>query len=344
MQSPKAKRHTMSFYRYVTITNPDILREKLWQEWSDLGVLGRIYLSREGINAQVSVPAESLSQFQALVWAEFPDMPFKFALAEEKDSFRKLILKVRQKIVADGLNDHSFDPSAVGKHLDADAFNQAMLHENTVVVDMRNHYECEVGHFQGAYLPKASTFRDALPEVTRFLEPHKDKKILLYCTGGIRCEKASAWLKHQGFEDVNQLHGGIIDYARQVKSKKLPSLFKGVNFVFDDRIGERVTHDVLSHCHQCGKVCDQHTNCVLPSCNLLFIQCETCKTEFENCCSFQCRDIFKLPRSEQIRIQNENERQFSKFVKSRRRPDLKKLKEDYLRSFGEGLRQSGNDA
>lgn len=322
---------TISFYRYTLIANPNQLRDKLFETWKSMGVLGRVYLSREGINAQISVPEENQKKFELHVREHFPEIPFKYAVEEHGQSFRKLHVRLREKIVADGLEEGSFDVSNVGRHLSASEFNSAMDDDNTIVVDMRNHYECEVGHFEGAYLPKANTFREALPEVKEYLQGHEKKKILLYCTGGIRCEKASSWLKHQGYEDVNQLHGGIIDYARQIISKDLPSRFKGVNFVFDQRLGERITSDVLSHCHQCDKDHDEHVNCRNPACNLLFIQCDDCHKEFDGCCSFQCRDMLELPREKQIAIQNELENQYPKFIRSRYRPDLKKLREQYLK-------------
>ena len=131
-------------------------------------------------------------------------------------------------------------------------------------------------------------FRSMVKDI---LKGKEDKKILLYCTGGIRCEKASAYLKHHGFNDVNQLHGGIIEYARQIKSKGLESKFKGKNFVFDERMGERITDDVISRCYQCGSLCDSHYNCANDGCHLLFIQCETCREKFEACCSDECQKI-----------------------------------------------------
>jgi UPF0176 protein len=320
---------TLSFYRYAKIENPNVLRAQLHEQWFCLGVRGRTYVSREGINAQISVPEEHLDEFKALVRNEFPGIPFKQALEEKGESFKKLHIKVRDKIVADGLDDGSYDVTNVGTHLTAKEFNEAMESEHTVVVDMRNHYECEVGYFDGAYLPAANTFREALPEVKSYLEDKKDKKILLYCTGGIRCEKASAWLKHEGFNDVNQLHGGIISYAHQVKRDELQSHYKGVNFVFDKRVGERVTDDVLSECHQCGAADDTHTNCINPACNLLFIQCKSCQDDYEGCCSLQCRDMLQLPKEQQVQIQNELEKTYPKFLRSRMKVDLKKLRAMY---------------
>lgn len=323
-------RRTLSFYRYVKIDEPYQVKESLLGTWRQWEVLGRIYLSHEGINAQLSVPEDRMREFTSHVHSLFPQIAFKRALEESTASFRKLKIKVRDKIVADGLSDKSFDVSNVGKHLSTREFNQAMAEPGTIVVDMRNHYESEVGHFQGSYLPQASTFREALPEVTEYLRGHEDKKILLYCTGGIRCEKASAWLKHQGFQDVNQLEGGIIDYAHQIQQEEVPSLFRGMNFVFDDRLGEKVTADTLAGCHQCGSPWDLHSNCQNPGCNLLFLQCPNCALEFDSCCTYECRDISKLPREDQVRWQNDMESQSPKFLRSRRRLDLQAINASYL--------------
>ena len=197
-----------------------------------------------------------------------------------------------------------------------------------VVVDMRNHYESEVGHFEGAICPEADTFRDELPMVLDELKGKEEEKVLLYCTGGVRCEKASAWLKHHGFKDVNQLHGGIIDYARQIEAEGLESKFIGKNFVFDERLGERITDDVIAECHQCGAPCDTHTNCKNDACHLLFIQCEECAAEFNGTCSDACKDFIALPIEEQREIRKSIPKKKERNVyKSRLRPNLRKLRE-----------------
>lgn len=299
---------TLSFYRYVHLKEPKVLMEELRSEWSALGVLGRTYLAKEGINAQVSVPTVQLEAFQLAVRRVFPEIPFKIAIEEKNEAFTKLKIKVRDKLVADGLTDEAFDVTQVGTHLTAREFNEAMTEEGTIVVDLRNHYECEVGRFDDAILPVANTFRDALPEVLEILKGQEDKKLLLYCTGGIRCEKASAWFKFNGFANVNQLHGGIIDYARQVKEEGIPSLYRGKNFVFDKRLSESITDDVLAHCHQCEEAWDQHTNCLFEGCNRLFLQCPKCREEFDACCSKTCQEIMRRPKEERVALQQEWER------------------------------------
>lgn len=298
------KRRTVSFYRYVIIEDVEAMRDKLYAQWDDLNCLGRIYIAREGINAQMNVPEHHWDQFVQELYSipEFSDVPFKIAVEDNGKSFLKLTVKVRHQIVADGLSEDEYDVTNVGRHLSADEWNELMEAGDAIIVDMRNYYESEIGHFDGAILPEAETFRDELPEVLDKLKGKEDNTILLYCTGGIRCEKTSAYLKHHGFSNVNQLHGGIIDYARQIKEAELPNKFKGKNFVFDDRLGEHISEDVISRCHQCGKPCDTHHNCANTACNLLFIQCEECAEKFDQTCSDECQEIIHLPEDDQIVI------------------------------------------
>ena len=328
LKAENFKRITISFYRYVKINNPLELRDKLYQEWSDLGVFGRIYLAKEGVNAQFNVPEHNFAKFKKHLYSysEFKDIPFKIAIEDDGKSFYKLTIKIKDKIVADGLDDSSFDVTNTGKHLSANEFNQAMKDPNTIVVDMRNQYESEVGHFQGAICPDADTFREELPMVKDQLKGKEEKKILLYCTGGIRCEKASAYLKHNGFKDTNQLHGGIIEYKKQVDEQGLECKFKGKNFVFDERVGERITEDIISTCHQCEEKSDNHTNCKNDDCHLLFIQCPSCEKKHEGCCSSECMKIARLDIAEQrILRKGQQKGECLSVYKSRLRPKLKDL-------------------
>jgi len=320
------RRTTLSFYRYVLIADTEGFRNQLYADFENIEVLGRTYVSAEGINSQISVPEHKFEAFKNLIQSNelLKDVPFKIAVEDDGKSFYKLIVRLRNKVVADGLEDDTFDVTNVGKHLSAREFNEAMENPDTIVIDMRNHYESEIGHFENALLPDTDTFRDTLPVSLEQVKDQKDKKILLYCTGGIRCEKASAYFKHHGFNDVNQLLGGIIDYHRQVKAEGLPSKFIGKNFVFDDRLGERISDEVISKCHQCGATSDNHTNCANDDCHLLFIQCEACAEKNKGCCSTECIDFIALPLEEQIRLR----RGFAKhdahsvYRKSRVRPRL----------------------
>ncbi|RIA08268.1 UPF0176 protein [Flavobacteriaceae bacterium MAR_2010_72] len=295
-------RLTISFYAYAKIGNPELFRNHMFLAWNDLDVLGRIYVAHEGINAQLSIPADNFQKFKAhLDTISFlENVRLNIAIEHDNYAFLKLKVKVRDKIVADGLNDDSFDVTNKGVHVDANKFNQLIEDPNTVLVDMRNHYESEIGYFKNAITPDVDTFRESLPIIEEDLKAHKeDKNLVMYCTGGIRCEKASAYYKHKGFKKVFQLEGGIINYVRQVEEKGLENKFIGKNFVFDERRSERISDDIVAHCHQCGKPADLHTNCANEACHLLFIQCDECKAQMENCCSTACMEINRLPYEEQ---------------------------------------------
>ena len=321
IKSSGEERRVLSFYRYVHIDMPQDLRDKLYLDWRDLGVLGRVYVATEGVNAQISVASDNLDAFLDSLESYFPHMPIKFSLDDTPDAFIKLIVRLKKKLVADGLEDSSFDTSNVGKHLSAREFNEALDQPDTIVVDVRNHYESEVGHFDGAICPDVCSFREELPVIRDMLEDKKDKKILLYCTGGIRCEKTSAWLKHHGFQDVNQLHGGIINYVQQVKSEGLENKFIGKNFVFDERLGERVTEDVIANCHVCGEKSDDHTNCKWQACHILLIMCNSCRERLDGCCSEDCMEKTRLSADEQKRLRKIDSGKVPGFFKGKRKPE-----------------------
>ncbi|SDR76827.1 UPF0176 protein [Formosa sp. Hel1_31_208] len=296
------ERLTISFYKYAKIRNTQIFRNHLFISWDELDVLGRIYVAVEGINAQLSVPAENFDAFKTHLdsISFLENVRLNIAIEHNNFAFLKLKVKVRHKIVADGLNDHTFDVTNKGVHVNASKFNELIEDPNTVLVDMRNHYESEIGHFKNAITPDVDTFRESLDLIEEDLKEHKeDKNLVMYCTGGIRCEKASAYYKHKGFKNVFQLEGGIINYVRQVESHNLENKFLGKNFVFDERRSERISDDVIANCHQCGKPADMHTNCANEACHLLFIQCKDCKDQMENCCSTPCMEINRLPFEEQ---------------------------------------------
>lgn len=292
-------RVTLSFYRYVRIENPKLFRDELCARLSSLCCLGRIYVASEGINAQMNVPKQNWDQFDAYIKSrpELSGIPYKIAVEESTiPSFYKLIVKVKDKIVADGLTDDSFDVTNTGAYLSAREFNEYIDDPDAVVVDMRNAYESEIGHFRGAVTPDVDTFREELKVVPELLKVHKNKKIALYCTGGIRCEKASAWLKHNGFENVHHLKGGIIDYRHQVERERLENAFLGKNFVFDERMGERIGEEIISFCHLCStEKSDAHYHCQNKSCHVLFLGCATCIQKKKGYCSYKCMTFNKLP-------------------------------------------------
>lgn len=326
MADDNTPRTTVSFYKYFKIQNPEGFRDDFYQKAQSLGVLGRVYIAAEGINAQVSVPTENFNRFKSFLFSipALDQVRLNTAVADDSHSFYMLKVKLRKKIVADGLDDESFNPADTGEYLSAQAFNELTDDPNTILVDMRNHYESEVGHFANALTPDVDTFRQSLPLVKELLAEKHNKKILLYCTGGIRCEKASAYFKHHGYEDVNQLEGGIIDYVRQVQELGLENKFIGKNFVFDDRLGERVTTEIIAKCHQCGNPCDTHTNCANDDCHLLFIQCTDCKEKMNGCCTENCKEIVSLPIEKQRALRKGKVKNDAHAVfKSRLRPKLK---------------------
>lgn len=319
IQHDPTPRNTISFYKYFTIPEPKQFRDDLFLSLNTLGVLGRIYVATEGINAQISVPSENLEEFKTFIFSlpHFEQLRLNIAVEDDSKSFFVLKVKVRQKIVADGINDPDFNPSNVGTYLKAEEFNKMVQDKETIIVDMRNHYEYEVGHFKNAIEVPSDTFRDQLPMAEKMLEDKKDKKIIMYCTGGIRCEKASAYLMHKGFKSVFHVEGGIINYTHQAKEKNLDNQFIGRNFVFDDRMAERISEDVIAQCHQCGEAFDLHTNCANPGCHLLFIQCDKCKEKMQNCCTQECIDILNLPEEEQKKIRQGKDRGIMIFNKSK---------------------------
>lgn len=305
IQKEGKTRLTMSFYAYAKIKDPKAFRDALFLAWEPLEVLGRIYVAQEGVNAQLSLPEDNLEVFKTTLneYDFMQNMRLNIAVEQDDYSFLKLTIKVRSKIVADGLNDETFDVTNKGIHLEAKDFNALLEDPNTIVIDMRNHYESEVGHFENAITPDVETFRESLPIIEDQLKEYKQSKnLLMYCTGGIRCEKASAYFKHKGFEKVYQLNGGIIEYTRQIKEENIKSKFIGKNFVFDERLGERITDDIVSKCHQCGSACDTHVNCANDGCHLLFIQCEDCAAKHDHCCSATCQETIQLPMIEQIKL------------------------------------------
>ena len=314
------QRVTLSFYQYHQIQNPGLFRDKLFLDWNKLHVLGRTYVAREGINAQLSLPSENMEAFIAKLDEIIFLQGVRLNIAIEQDdmSFLKLKVKVRDKIVADGLDDETFDVTNKGVHLDAQSFNNIIEEEDTILVDMRNHYESEVGHFNGAITPDVDTFRESLPIIEDQLADFKeDKKLVMYCTGGIRCEKASAYFKHKGFKNVFQLEGGIIEYTRRAMEAGIENKFIGKNFVFDERRAERISDDVISACHQCCTSCDEHTNCANASCHLLFIQCPECAEHLDQSCSEACKKIVQLPFEEQKALRKGKEAGKEQFSKGR---------------------------
>ena len=331
LNKEKFKRITLSFYKYTKLQNLNELRDQLYLSWKELNILGRIYIAEEGINAQISIPEHNMIKLRKNLneLLFFKDIPFKLAL-DQKKSFYKLIIKVKSEIVAYGISTNDFDLEKTGTHLNAKKFNEMIEKPDTIVVDMRNHYESEVGKFEKAICPDVDTSKELLKETKNILNDFKDKNILLYCTGGIRCEKASSYLIKNKFNNVYQLDGGIINYAKEIKEQNLKSKFKGKNFVFDERLGERITKDILSSCHQCSQKSDDHTNCENDACHILFIQCQRCKQKYDGCCSLECKKIKALPIEKQRKLRKEKPEIAAPLIhhyRDRLKPKLREMNE-----------------
>ncbi|WP_109700540.1 oxygen-dependent tRNA uridine(34) hydroxylase TrhO [Chitinophaga deserti] len=315
------RRVTVSFYQYAKISDPKLFRDELYTALHEIEVFGRIYVAHEGINAQISIPEHHFDAFRQ----HLDTIPFlkgirlNVAVDDNGKSFWVLKIKVREKIVADGITDSTFDMDNRGKYLNAREFNELSADPDTVIIDMRNHYEFEVGHFDNALEVPSDTFREQLPMAVDMMKDNKDKNIIMYCTGGIRCEKASAYMLHHGFNNVFHLEGGIIEYSNKAREWGIPNKFRGKNFVFDDRLGERITEEIISQCHQCGAPCDTHVNCANEGCHLLFIQCEKCAEQFNKCCSQACTDVIALPEEEQAEMRKGIDKGLMLFNKRKKR-------------------------
>ena len=326
LKAEKFRRITCSFYKYIQIDNLETLRDDLYLTWNNLNILGRIYISTEGINAQISIPENNLNSFKSLLssYKIFNEIILKFAI-EEGDSFYKLNIKIKDEIVAYKIPQGEYDMNKVGKHLNYKQFNKA-IDDGATIVDVRNYYEGEVGKFANAIIPDVDASIELLPEIKKLLKNKKEEKILMYCTGGIRCEKASSYLIYHGFKDVNQLKGGIIQYANDIKKNNEKSKFIGKNFVFDHRLGERITDDIISNCHQCETKTDRHTNCTNQACHILFIQCEKCLKKYDGCCSKKCADFIQLPLEKQRELFKKGVTKFTAQKSTDIKPKLYKMK------------------
>ena len=319
-------RITISFYKYTNINDPYSLRDDIYKKLYSLNVLGRIYVAFEGINAQISIPDYNKNEIIKYINSieGLNGVIIKKAIVDG-ESFYKLKIKIKKEIVAYNINNNEYDMNLVGKHLEPEDFNKYIDSKDSIVVDVRNYYEAEVGKFKNAIIPNIERSQELLPEIKRLLKENKNKKILLYCTGGIRCEKASSYLIKCNFKDVNQLKGGIINYANVIKKKKMKSKFIGKNFVFDNRLGENITDDIISKCHICESKNNTHRNCMNDLCHILFIQCNKCFDLLSGCCSNKCKDYYLLDDKQK----SINKKEFIKYNTRRLgrniKPDLKNI-------------------
>ncbi|RFU62542.1 rhodanese-related sulfurtransferase [Bacillus sp. V59.32b] len=279
------------YYQYVSIENPEEFAEEHRAFCNELGLKGRILIASEGINGTVSGPVEQTDKYMEAMRNDprFSDMVFKIDEADEH-AFKKMKVRARKELVTLRLEDDVNPHEVTGKYLSPKEFFEKMQDEETVILDARNTYEYDLGHFKGAIRPDVENFRD-LPQWVR---DHKDKlegkKILTYCTGGIRCEKFSGWLVREGFEDVSQLHGGIVTYGKdpEVQGER----WDGQLYVFDERIGVPVNqkeHVVVGRDYFSGEPCERYVNCANPECNKKILCSEENEHKHLRSCSHECR-------------------------------------------------------
>lgn len=306
----------VSFYKFHEIDNPGLIAERLKKIWGLLGIRGRVYVAKEGVNAQMAVPE--------MCWRDFVDAmrgdwierdvsvvpPFLCGVYLNEDGsvsraeqpFDALHVRVREKVLADGLSS-SFDWSSAGTVLTPEQWHQQLEEAgDAIVVDCRNKYETEVGHFEGAETPNTQTFRDTWSWLeNRLADVDRDRPVMTYCTGGIRCVKVNAYLEQKmGFRNTKRLGGGIVSYARKLeKAGRIgESKFRGINHVFDGRVGREITNDTLSRCLNCDQLSDVQTDCAYVACKRpfdtrMFVQCADCAARLGGACSQECCDAIR---------------------------------------------------
>ncbi|MBM7717377.1 rhodanese-related sulfurtransferase [Siminovitchia sp. FSL H7-0308] len=279
------------YYQYVTIDDPEQFAAQHLKFCKELGLKGRILVAKEGINGTVSGTVQQTDKYMETMRKDprFADIVFKIDEADTH-AFKKMHVRPRKELVTLRLKDDVNPRKVTGTYLSPKEFYEAMQDDNTVVLDARNDYEYDLGHFRGAIRPDIKTFRE-LPE---WVEKNKDllegKKILTYCTGGIRCEKFSGWLLKQGFEDVSQLHGGIVTYGKDPEVQG--ELWDGKCYVFDQRISVPVNqkeHVIVGRDYFDGKPCERYVNCANPECNRQFLCSEENEHKYMRSCTDECR-------------------------------------------------------
>ena len=295
------KYNNIACYRFFALQGDlEEMRWPLKEKCLRLSLKGSILLSKQGINCFLSGSPEAIKEIKQVLQDTFgiTDLIFKESLSESQP-FNRMLVKVKQQIVP--TDDSNIDPTNhTGPTISPQEFKRWMDEgREMLILDTRNDYEYRIGAFENSAHLDIKNFREYEKNLSQIDEKWKDKPVVMFCTGGIRCEKASAYYKHKGFKNVFQLEGGIINYVRQVEANDLENKFLGKNFVFDERRSERISDDVIANCHQCGKPADMHTNCANEACHLLFIQCDECKAQMENCCSTSCMEINRLPFEEQ---------------------------------------------
>ncbi len=282
------------YYLYRTVERPETYATEHRVLCRELDLRGRVLIAGEGLNGTVSGTREATNRYMRLLKSDERTHGIEFKIdPAEAHAFPRLSVKVREEVVTLSLGQEDFSPTdTTGKYLSPVEWRRMMDRDDVVVIDARNCYETEMGHFEGAVLPGVDNFRELPQWVRSHRSTLEGKKILTYCTGGIRCEKFSGYLLREGFENVFQLEGGIVGYGKdpEVQGEK----FAGKCYVFDERIGVEVNHtanaQVVSCCVHCGCPCDRYLNCEWSRCNAQFFCCEACHSEGLRYCSEVCSE------------------------------------------------------
>lgn len=286
--------YTLLYYKIVTIKNPVKEVEIHKEICVALGLKGRILIGDYGINGNIGGTKEQIELYKAYMNQHrlFKRIDWKEHTTEFLP-FPKLRVRYRDEIITTEIKDH-IDWTKRGKHVDRDTFHQWLVRgEKMVLIDMRNDYEWDIGRFKDSIRPPVAYFRD-LKDQMSYYDQFKDAKVVMYCTGGIRCEPASALFVAHGFDPKRtyQLEGGIVKYAEKYGNA---GFFEGKCFTFDDRMALRVnmtdTEEIVGKCAVCGTACDTYRNCIYKDCNKLFIGCDICHTRLHGACSEACESI-----------------------------------------------------
>ncbi|MBB6452283.1 UPF0176 protein [Salirhabdus euzebyi] len=285
------KYQVLLYYKYVKIEDPEAYANEHLEFCNDLGLKGRILIAEEGINGTVSGTVEQTNKYVEAMHHDprFSDMVFKIDEADGH-AFKKMKVRARPELVTLRLEDDVDPNQTTGKYLEPKEFYEALKDENTVVLDARNDYEYDLGHFRGAIRPDIETFRELPDWVRENKDKLEGKRVITYCTGGIRCEKFSGFLLKEGFDDVAQLHGGIVTYGKDPEVKG--ELWDGQLYVFDERIAVPVNkkeHVVVGKDYYDGTPCERYVNCADPDCNKKILCSEENEHKYMRSCSHECR-------------------------------------------------------
>jgi UPF0176 protein len=282
------------YYKFVAIDDPAAYTKEHLAFCKDLGLQGRILIAPEGINGTASGTREACEAYMAAMHADprFADMVFKI---DESDGhvFQKIFVRTKAELVTFRA-DHPHNPAEkTGTYLSPAEWHQMMQRDDVLIVDGRTDYEFDLGHFRKAIRPDVASFREFPTWIREHLGDNKDKPILTYCTGGIRCEKLSAWMLEEGFTSVYQLHGGIVTYGKDPEVKG--DLWDGQCYVFDERVGVEINHTpdkrIVGTCRHCGAPTEVYYDCANVVCHRQFLACDSCVETYHECCSTECMDV-----------------------------------------------------